>query len=60
MSVTAHLDVLEKKHDILKREIESAYAHHVPDVELLRMKKLKLRLKDEIRSLREHSEQVAA
>ncbi len=48
MSVMAHLDVLQKKHDLLGKQIEQAYAHHASDMELHRLKKEKLRLKDEI------------
>ena len=53
MSVAAHLDTLHQKHSQLKKEIQSAQAHHAPDDELQRLKKQKLRIKDEIKQFDE-------
>lgn len=51
MSVLAHLDSLYKKHETLKKEVAVAYSHHAPDDRLKELKKMKLRLKDEIEGL---------
>jgi uncharacterized protein YdcH (DUF465 family) len=43
-----HMDALQEKHDILDKEIKDAYMDNVGDVEVEKMKKQKLKLKDEI------------
>lgn len=54
MSVIAHLDTLQKKHDKLEQKIHDAYIHHLPVSEL---KKKKLQIKDEIDKLSKENEQ---
>jgi len=43
-----HMKALQEKHDILDKEIKDAYMDNVGDVEVEKMKKQKLKLKDEI------------
>ena len=43
-----HMDALQEKHDLLDKEIKDAYMDNVGDVEVEKMKKQKLKLKDEI------------
>jgi len=43
-----HIDALQEKHDILDKEIKDACMDNVGDVEVEKMKKQKLKLKDEI------------
>ena len=45
-----HMKALQEKHDILDKEIKDAYMDNVGDLEVEKMKKQKLRLKDEIES----------
>jgi len=45
-----HMHALQEKHDILDKEIRDAYMDNVGDLEIEKMKKQKLRLKDEIES----------
>jgi uncharacterized protein YdcH (DUF465 family) len=45
-----HMDALQEKHDLLDKEIKDAYMDNVGDVEVEKMKKQKLKLKDEIES----------
>jgi hypothetical protein len=45
-----HMHALQEKHDILDKEIKDAYMDNVGDLEIEKMKKQKLRLKDEIES----------
>lgn len=45
-----HMKALQEKHDILDKEIKDAYMDNVGDIEVEKMKKQKLRLKDEIES----------
>jgi uncharacterized protein YdcH (DUF465 family) len=45
-----HMDALQEKHDILDKEIKDAYMDNVGDLEIEKMKKQKLKLKDEIES----------
>ena len=45
-----HQKVLQEKHDILDKEIRDAYMDNVGDLEVEKMKKQKLKLKDEIES----------
>jgi uncharacterized protein YdcH (DUF465 family) len=45
-----HMKALQEKHDILDKEIKDAYMDNVSDLEVEKMKKQKLKLKDEIES----------
>jgi len=45
-----HISALQEKHDLLDKEIRDAYMDNVGDVEVEKMKKQKLKLKDEIES----------
>jgi uncharacterized protein YdcH (DUF465 family) len=45
-----HMKALQEKHDILDKEIKDAYMDNVGDVEVEKMKKQKLKMKDEIES----------
>jgi uncharacterized protein YdcH (DUF465 family) len=45
-----HQKALQEKHDILDKEIKAAFMDNVGDLEIEKMKKQKLRLKDEIES----------
>ena len=45
-----HMKALQEKHDILDKEIKDAYMDNVGDVVVEKMKKQKLKLKDEIES----------
>lgn len=52
MSLSSHLEELKKKHESLSAAVaEMQRAPGVPDQEITRMKKQKLRLKEEIRRL---------
>ncbi len=52
MSVTAHLQELRRKHQVLSAEVEQAQrSPGVSDYEIAEMKKQKLRLKEEISRL---------
>ncbi len=59
MSIMSHLTALQTKHDAIDKSIEDAYSHHLSDAELLRMKKEKLRLKDEIHRCQLEMSEVA-
>jgi len=48
--IERHMHALQEKHDILDKEIKDAYMDNVGDLEIEKMKKKKLRLKDEIES----------
>ena len=48
--VERHMHALQEKHDILDKEIRDAYLDNVGDLEVEKMKKQKLRIKDEIES----------
>jgi uncharacterized protein YdcH (DUF465 family) len=50
-SLTRHKDALVNKHKILDKDIKEAYTNHINDIELHRMKKEKLSLKEEIVSI---------
>lgn len=54
MSVLAHIDTLEKKHSNLEEEIRNAQLNRLSDTEVTRLKKEKLRIKDEIESALKH------
>ena len=51
-----HMKALQEKHDILDKEIKDAYMDNVSDLEVEKMKKQKLRLKDEIESCKKKIE----
>lgn len=52
MSLTAHLQELKKKHETLSRQVEAAQrSPGVDDLEVSRLKKQKLQLKEEISRL---------
>lgn len=54
MSLQAHLSELEKRHQIIEREIEDALAHpSTDDLQIAELKRRKLLLKDEITKLKE-------
>jgi uncharacterized protein YdcH (DUF465 family) len=44
------MKALQEKHDILDKEIKDAYMDNVGDLQIEKMKKQKLKLKDEIES----------
>jgi hypothetical protein len=52
MTVEARIDTLESKHLRLTENIHKAYTHHTADDKLIKLKKKRLRLEDEIESLR--------
>ncbi|MCC0037696.1 MAG: YdcH family protein [Brucellaceae bacterium] len=53
MSLASHLAELQRKHGDLEREIDDAMNHpSVDDLELSRLKRRKLAIKDEIEKLR--------
>ena len=52
MSLTSHVDELRKKHRTLSDQVEAAYrSPSVDDLEIAKMKKQKLLLKEEITRL---------
>jgi len=54
MSLQSHLAELERKHQALEREIQSALTHpSMDDLRLAELKRRKLQLKDEIMRLRQ-------
>jgi hypothetical protein len=48
--IERHMHALQEKHDILDKEIKDAYMDNVGDLEIEKMKKQKLKMKDEIES----------
>lgn len=53
MALEAHIQELERRHEVLDKEIEDAITHpSVDDLEIADMKRRKLQLKDEIEKLR--------
>ena len=54
--VERHMHALQEKHDILDKEIKDAFVDNVGDLEIEKMKKQKLRLKDEIESCKKRIE----
>lgn len=53
MALNAHLAELERRHQALDREIEASLAHPSVDaLELVELKRKKLKLKDEISKLK--------
>ncbi len=54
MPLSGHLDELSNKHRVLERKLEQALSHpSVSDLELAKLKREKLKIKDEIRRLSE-------
>jgi uncharacterized protein YdcH (DUF465 family) len=51
-----HMKALQEKHDLLDKEIRDAYMDNVGDVEVEKMKKQKLKMKDEIESCKKKIE----
>ncbi|MEQ9178876.1 MAG: DUF465 domain-containing protein [Nitratireductor sp.] len=52
MSLASHLEELRRKHGDLERKIDEALAHpSVDDLEINRLKRRKLALKDEIEKM---------
>lgn len=47
-SLLRHKNALIEKHKTLDKDIKTAYTNHINDIELHRMKKEKLSLKEEI------------
>lgn len=59
MPLQNHLTELERKHELLEREIRDAMAHPaVGDEKLSELKRRKLQLKDELARLKRPDEQV--
>jgi hypothetical protein len=53
MTIEAHIATLEKKHGALEQELHSAMLHpSTGDNEIAQLKRLKLKIKDEIERLR--------
>lgn len=53
MSLDAHIQELQRRHDELDKEIEDAINHpSTDDLEIADMKRRKLQMKDEIANLR--------
>lgn len=53
MSLAHHLEVLQRKHGDIEREIDQALTHpSVDDLEIVSLKRRKLAIKDEIEKLR--------
>ena len=53
-----HQKALQEKHDILDKEIKDAYMDNVGDVVVEKMKKQKLKLRDEIESCKKQISQL--
>lgn len=53
-----HLSHLKEKHDTLDKEIKDAYLDNVSDIEVEKMKKQKLKLKDEMESCKKQIENL--
>ena len=56
--VERHMHALQEKHDILDKEIKNAYMDNVGDLEIEKMKKQKLKLRDEIESCKKQIESL--
>ncbi|SEP59375.1 hypothetical protein SAMN05216548_10138 [Faunimonas pinastri] len=55
MSMESHLAELERRHQVLKQELQEAQARpSIPESELLSLKRRKLQIKDTIARLRQH------
>jgi uncharacterized protein YdcH (DUF465 family) len=48
--IERHMHVLQEKHDLLDKDIKDAFMDNVGDLEIEKMKKQKLKLRDEIES----------
>lgn len=48
MTVLSHIATLRAKHIQLESQIQDAYLHHTPDNEVSKLKKLKLKIKEQI------------
>jgi hypothetical protein len=54
MAIQSHLAQLEKRHEALEREINEALSHpSADDLEIIKLKRRKLYVKDEIVRLRQ-------
>ncbi|MFN4273474.1 MAG: YdcH family protein [Aliihoeflea sp.] len=54
MSIASHLEELKRKHGDLERELNEVMSHpSVDDIEIARLKRRKLALKDEITRLKD-------
>jgi len=52
MTVESHLAELQRRHQVLKKQIEEAMAHPgIDNIEITEMKRRKLQIKDEIARL---------
>ena len=52
MPLSGHLEVLSSKHQVLERKLEQALSSpSISDVEIAKIKREKLRIKDEIQRL---------
>ena len=51
MSITTRIKTLLSKHKSLDAELHNAYMSRLPATEIARIKKLKLKLKDDINSM---------
>jgi hypothetical protein len=58
MSITTHIKTLNNKHKELDDKLHSAYIHYLPNNEISKLKKEKLRIKDEIKNLEESDESI--
>jgi hypothetical protein len=53
MSLATHLEELQRKHGDIEREIDEALLHpSVDDLEIVKLKRRKLAIKDEMEKLR--------
>jgi len=53
MSLTSHLEELQRKHSEIERELDEAMLHpSVDDLDIVSLKRRKLALKDEMERLR--------
>ncbi|MFV9875805.1 MAG: DUF465 domain-containing protein [Rickettsiales endosymbiont of Dermacentor nuttalli] len=48
MSVLEHINQISSKHDKIEKELHKAYVYHSDDAIIGRLKKQKLKLKDEL------------
>jgi hypothetical protein len=56
MAIESHLAELEKRHEALKHEISEALNHpSADDLEILKLKRRKLQVKDEIMRLKQET-----
>jgi hypothetical protein len=53
-----HIKALQEKHDVLDKEIRDAYMDNVGDLEIEKMKKQKLKMKEEIESYKKKIESL--